>query len=466
MRTASFQMDDRALSWAALLPAGASFRTWGVPAYLVDFLGCRLSDSGDTWLAWQPHRSDLPPLEPFRAVVLLKPKGISLPWLQAQGFTHVRSFVAVPSIVNARWFIPSRPRHTSLRAWDLYAPFHARARLYKRTAQFLTRSIGISRFGDQIIVAQRGVSALEETLTCAVGTREFDIAIASGTPGPQRKVTMQVVSKDGTALAYAKYGDRPETGASVRQEAAFASQVLEWGLENISVPRLVYHGPHNCGYLMVSTSIDRRSRPSSTYLTPRHADAFLEFARHRGSSRTEDLLRRLSHRVSALRGVIDDAWCQRLSLAIHAIQLTPEASDLPTALSHGDFAPWNIRVDSRTGHLIVFDWERGQTDQFLLWDAFHFNTQVDLLVHRVSGPASTETTLANVMSLPLVAELHLSKQHVHALYIAYLSESSVQWFEEHELPDGQPLTLAPAQEARGMMLDTVVPSHMSALGRR
>jgi hypothetical protein len=53
---------------------------------------------------------------------------------------------------------------------------------------------------------------------------------------------------------------------------------------------------------------------------------------------------------------------------------------------HGDFAPWNIKVNRRTGRCVVFDWERGQLSGLPGWDWFHYVVQPGVLVKKLSAP--------------------------------------------------------------------------------
>jgi hypothetical protein len=59
------------------------------------------------------------------------------------------------------------------------------------------------------------------------------------------------------------------------------------------------------------------------------------------------------------------------------------AQPIRAAIQHGDFTPWNIRVDSR-GEWKVFDWERGTLKGIPGWDWFHFIIQKEILVRRCS----------------------------------------------------------------------------------
>lgn len=456
-------MDDRCISWVHLLPDESSIRAWRAPAPFVSLLGDRLDGSGDTWLGWKPTARDLPSLTHFRTLVLVKPQGISLSVLRAQGFTQIRSFAVVPNINDARLFVSLRSRRAAARAWDLYTPFRGRARLNKLAAKLLTRSGNISRIGDELVLARREASPLEDELALVVETGELVISIACGTPRPQRKLTIQLATAVGGVLGYAKYADRPETVDLVRQEAHLLERIPALDLETAIVPRVLHHGPHGGGYLMVSTPVAPRSYASTMSLSPRHSGVLLELAHHTGSKRTGDLLQQLVRRVDALEEVLDASWRARLLQAVAAISSRPDVKDLPTALSHGDFAPWNLRIDRQTRRLAMLDWEQGKTDQFLLWDSFHFRSQVDIFVRRTSAATSVATTLADTLHSELVTDLGLPAGQVYALYVAYLADMCAQWFEARLVPDAGPIICDSKQETRGQMLDIVVSSYLPAL---
>jgi hypothetical protein len=58
-----------------------------------------------------------------------------------------------------------------------------------------------------------------------------------------------------------------------------------------------------------------------------------------------------------------------------------------TTIYHGDFAPWNIRVNA-AGEWKVYDWERGARRGVPGWDWFHFVLQKSVMVQRQSPKTS------------------------------------------------------------------------------
>ena len=91
---------------------------------------------------------------------------------------------------------------------------------------------------------------------------------------------------------------------------------------------------------------------------------------------------------------------QRLQAALApskelSARLTPlRDAKLHPAIHHGDFAPWNVRVDS-SGEWRVLDWERGESQGPPAWDWFHWVIQHEVLVRR--SPAAS--VLARVDAL-------------------------------------------------------------------
>ncbi len=449
-------MDDRSLSWLPLLPPTTTLRPTGLPDGLLRLLARRIDANGETWIAWRPGACDPLLRHPFRAAALINPgKGV-LPQLRLAGYSWVRPFAVVPNLRDARWFIPLDSPAAAARGWDLYTPMHYRARISKAVARLATRASVLQHIGDRIVLAQRQAAPLEALFGETLGERSFSVSIASGTPGPRRKVTLQLANSDGAVLAYAKYATGPEVTALLRKEAEFLDYVLRLGLSSVQTPHLLYHGSYGDDYLMLSTPVSRDLRPSGVSLTARHFAILREMAQECGESRVGDRLRLLGQRVAALSASLPPVWQQRFGRAMVVTLNTHGLHALPTTLSHGDFAPWNLRLHRHTNQVALFDWEQGQIDQLPLWDAFHFDTQVNLLVRRSDPATSVQLTLSEMLGSSLTRNLSLSAAQTAALYVGYLMDASVQWFEDH-LPLRDSIAAeSTEQETRGQMLEVAI----------
>ena len=58
-----------------------------------------------------------------------------------------------------------------------------------------------------------------------------------------------------------------------------------------------------------------------------------------------------------------------------------ESVRVKPVIFHGDFAPWNLRVDSNN-RLMALDWERGEDQGIPGWDWFHYVVQTSILMRR------------------------------------------------------------------------------------
>ena len=103
-----------------------------------------------------------------------------------------------------------------------------------------------------------------------------------------------------------------------------------------------------------------------------------------------------------------------------ALQTLAEARVHP-ALTHGDFAPWNVKVSR--GKWTVLDWERGELAGVPGWDWFHFVMQPAVLVRREGAAAllsRCERLLVSAEFLNYALRAGIGEQG-RALALAYLA---------------------------------------------
>jgi hypothetical protein len=75
-----------------------------------------------------------------------------------------------------------------------------------------------------------------------------------------------------------------------------------------------------------------------------------------------------------------------------------EGKSVQATLSHGDFAPWNVKV-LPNGDWIALDWERGNLRGIPAWDWFHFLIQSGILVKKLHTPQLADA-LENLIASP------------------------------------------------------------------
>jgi len=93
-----------------------------------------------------------------------------------------------------------------------------------------------------------------------------------------------------------------------------------------------------------------------------------------------------------------------------------------SALYHGDFAPWNIRINPGSKDWRVLDWERGELTGPPAWDLFHFVIQPLLLVKKLQAQFLTERVEAMLSSEPFLAYANVANisELSRPLLLAYL----------------------------------------------
>ncbi len=55
---------------------------------------------------------------------------------------------------------------------------------------------------------------------------------------------------------------------------------------------------------------------------------------------------------------------------------------IATSIAHGDFTPWNLRINGRKA--VLYDWELAKCDAPLLFDLFHFNFQTEIFLKKAN----------------------------------------------------------------------------------
>ena len=468
--------DDWTTPWLSLLPSDARLDLRGVPPDVAAGLSDRASAGGDALVGWRLTRSDLPPIEPYRAVALFEPSRISPAWLRHQGFAHLRHLSVIPSLRNPRWLLPSDARRAAARGWDLYNPQSGRGRLAKAAARALTGALGSAPLGRALLIAHRSCPPIDEILIRTLGTIDYRLSLAPRWPGPRRRlaawlatpegrellfvkhrISMQATTPAGEVLAYIKFATRPGAIEAIAHEARITAHVAGLGLTAGAVPRLLHDGGGNGGYLSVSAPLAIGSVPSEPVLGRVHQDLLRELARQTAAENTGSLLTRLTQRLDGFPAGVDEPWRDRFARGIAAVRGIPSVLELPASLAHGDFVPWNLRWDPVSGRLAVFDWEQAQLALFPLYDCFHFQIQANMLLRHLDAPTNVTRTLRTTLESPLPGALGLAPAQVAALLVAYLLEANLRWFEDHRtLPDLPTLATSPYQALRRSMLESAI----------
>ena len=192
------------------------------------------------------------------------------------------------------------------------------------------------------------------------------VAILAGNPAPEgRRFMLLAFSPDGEPVTVIKAGVSSAAQRLVELEEASLNSVAEKCRGSVPIPRATFR----------SESVRAIALEFFPGDSPR-GDVREQLAKILGSW--------LSATGTLTLGEIP-AWQKLREYRVSH----PFVEDLSThavvpTVTHGDFAPWNIKVSPRDGRWTVLDWERGDPIGVPGWDWFHYEIQSAILVDKCS----------------------------------------------------------------------------------
>jgi len=277
-------------------------------------------------------------------------------------------FAVLPSRQEPRCLIPLGDSRTTLEGFQVYTPYAFGARVRKSLLAQVVKTgwrgwaINPLHVGEPV-----GLKALVTNVT---GERNPAFAMSLGTPGKYRKLTVQVMRPSGETLGYIKLGLTKAAVEQVRREAGV--------LENLSrlrpqVPRVLYAGEWQSTYMLFQSPLE--GRPGPAELSCMH----MEFLQRLADIQRADkpglrVVEETGARWDKDTWRCDWRWQHLGRATLAEARRDLEKVTVPCGFWHGDFVPWNTRVED--GRLSAFDWESCQPGAPLGWDAFHFTVQV------------------------------------------------------------------------------------------
>lgn len=360
-----------------------------------------------------------------------------------------KRFLALPSRHRPRWLLPENGAHFVSRGLDLYAPATLGGQAYKLGLLALAASgVGALFKSRVIIVNERADSVLAEVRKRLADGATCSCAISCGTPGPDEKLTVQLMSRAGDVVAFAKIGETGRARALLMQEARMLEFLAGTSIA-AQVPQLIAQFEHEGCFVLMLTAVTGVT--ADNRFTGKHWRFLSRLVLDQPINICTYLfdVKRLPQRLTVLHGGIVDT----LSRAVTWLEAA-RACICRAAVVHGDFAPWNIRVDraSVPPEIFVFDWELGYEVGLPGWDVFHFIVQTDVLVRRRSAAAilrHLETLFGNQDARDYLLSAGLTSGDVKALLMAYLTDIIISGFEADPIRP-------PLQKARADLLELIL----------
>lgn len=265
-------------------------------------------------------------------------------------------------------------------------------------------------------------SLLTEELREVFGRRDLYLAVILGTPRPNRKPVLQVLSRTGEVLGYVKAAWNDLTRNLVRNEAGVLAELGRRPRGSFTAPRLLHHGPWGGLELLAASPLPHTVRPREAQVFEPPLSVIREVAALPGVSEARlaespywaGVRARLEARATALAGGPDP-----LGPIVEHVENRFGRTVLRFGAWHGDFTPWNMaRLDDG---IFVWDWERSGPAPVGL-DLLHFLFQsvcrfegrkparsVEICRERTPGllslldvPAGSESALWSVYRMELL----------------------------------------------------------------
>ncbi|WP_291730359.1 phosphotransferase [Leisingera sp. F5] len=262
-------------------------------------------------------------------------------------------------------------------------------------------------------------------------------AFFSGTPGPERKITVQLRCAHSRENAYLKLACSPHAGTLIAKEVRALQSARKLDLSSALLPSVLGYtrfGPRRA--YICSDEARPGFKPART-LHQCHFGFLDEMAAKTAAEISGSYLHSLQQQHAAASNSLLPAQTGLAARGLEALRSILTRSPVAAALAHGDFTPWNCAAAG--SRLYVFDWELSAR-QPLGWDHLHF-----LLSTGAASPCGDPVPLLRQMQ---ARWHHQSPEGARFLLTAYLLD---RIFRGNACPASpvmlQRLLAAPAQDA-------------------
>jgi hypothetical protein len=286
----------------------------------------------------------------------------------------VDDFAVLPTLDKPRIVVPRASRRAAAASVGLDELASAGDRLRHHGMATVFRLGAGQRLGTRVrVMADPGDHA--ESITShlrGVLGHQVHPSFRVGTPRANRKPVLRLLDDSGRTVAFAKIGISDFTSSLVRAEAVALDDLKRHHPRAFTAPEVLHHGDWRGLEVLVQTALPR-SAAGSVASEDRRV-AMLEIATGNEPAGELDLLsspywRRLRTEVAAGR----DDFSQALASALGRLADRLGETRLPFGAWHGDWTPWNMAPGA--GSILVWDWERYESDVPLGFDALHFHFQ-------------------------------------------------------------------------------------------
>jgi len=232
----------------------------------------------------------------------------------------------------------------------------------------------------KVLIASTKPLGLQRLVTDLTGEQKPVFSLLLGTPGPFRKLTIQVMRPTGEILGYIKIALTEAAIARVCQEAAMLQRLSTFPVLRPYIPRIIYSSEWQGGYLLFQSSGPLRVGPVE--FGPPHQQ-FLQtlWSVHQVEKPGCRFVEEITSRWQKIDSLLNPMLRELGERALERVRQSLSGTTVRCGIMHGDFAPWNTRLSDQK-ELFVFDWESAVWEAPVSWDVCHFHVQIASLLKK------------------------------------------------------------------------------------
>ena len=273
--------------------------------------------------------------------------------VQLQPHAGSKPYGVLSGRTSSRFFLlPARPRAVSAASLALVQPVRFAPRVAKGLVTVGAR-LGLTNFVLSRKVHISGSSDFVRRVDCGAS----DSAFLTGTPGPHRKLSVQLMDDTGQIKGYAKVSLAPAVHLLLTHEADMLRMLGAIHLSSARIPHVLLHEMRAGVAVLATDTVRTADARCLSHLHLLHLDFLEELAARTASGWArcgESLLVDWTAQIQRIASHLSLPWRQRFDRALKVLAAKPQLIT-SKGLAHGDFTPVNLfRQGSR---LCVFDWE-------------------------------------------------------------------------------------------------------------
>lgn len=361
------------------------------------------------------------------------------------------TFGVVPSRTNARWLIPLGERRIVVSSLLVYQPSLLRGRLLKELAVLIGK-LGLAKF----VFRHKRYLQREDGLLKEVFEHDaLQYAVFLGTKGLSRKVTVQVMCKDGRILGYVKVSDSERVNRLLENEAEMLELLGELRIMTGSFPIVLFQGTVDGNQILATDTIKSDKSKYESDLGEKQtvylANLFSATATPRKFLESQ-FWNDLRMRAEGSLWENSPEWQGRLKKGLQYVERNLGDSEIRFGVCHRDFTPWNTFFEK--GIFYAFDWEFARMHYPPLLDLYHFIIQDGILVRRLKESGLRKRIIRKKKWIDSYCDaVGLGREHEEALLMCYLLDSSLLYKEGNG--DGFDTDISRLLQVLGALIDNL-----------